>query len=60
ISPTGETLDTYEGVSESGITSTTTVKEEDGKITLQSVDVDVPEETLEDWADQVLNSLPRE
>jgi len=57
ISPTGETLDTYEGVSESGISSHMVIKEEEGKIQLQSVDADVPEDTLESWADEVLKGI---
>lgn len=60
ISESGETLDSYEGVSESGISSHTIIKEEEGEISLQKVDVDIPEETLESWADQVLSSLPKE
>lgn len=57
VSPDGEVLDTYEGVTETGITSRTVIKEEEGMISLQEVDANVPQDSIEAWADAVLKDL---
>lgn len=54
VSKDGETLDTFEGVSEAGIATETVLSEEDGKVKLESLDVDVKDEELESWVDQML------
>ncbi len=58
ISQDGQTLDTFEGVTEDGISSHTVISEEDGQIRLEEMDVDVPEDELERWADEILKGLP--
>lgn len=59
ISADGQTLDTFEGVSEDGISSHTVISEDDGQIKLESMDVEVPEAELERWADEILKGLPK-
>lgn len=59
ISQDGKTLDTFEGVTEDGISSHTVISEEEGEIKLESMDVDVPDSELEKWADEVLKGLPK-
>ncbi len=54
ISKEGKPLDTFEGVSEAGVATETVLSEEDGKVKLESVDVEVKDEELESWVDQML------
>ncbi len=54
ISPDGKVLDTFEGVSEAGVKTETVLSEEDGQVRLESVDIDVDDEALESWVDQML------
>lgn len=57
ISPDGRTLDTFEGVTEDGVASHTVIEEDEGEIKLDSVDVEVPDNELERWADEILKGL---
>lgn len=58
ISKDGQTLDSFEGVTEDGISSHTVISEDDGQIKLESMDVEVPDAELEKWADEILKGLP--
>ena len=58
LSPTGEELDSYEGVTESGLTTSSTIKEKDGKIILEGAEVEIPDSVIEEWADQIIEKLP--
>ena len=59
----GSVTHTFIGQSEeSGVTTEVVITEDksEGTVKLESVDMDVPEDTLDSWADQVLSGVPQD
>ena len=59
ISKDGRTLDSFEGVTEDGVATHTVIEEDEGQISLESVDANVPDNELERWADEILKGLDK-
>jgi len=58
ISKEGVTTHTYTTENENGIRTETEIIEENGKVKVESVDVDASDTSLDAWADQILKGLP--
>ncbi len=56
LGPKGEVVETYTGEKENGVKTVTKVIEIDGNVQLQSLDIEVPDEIIDKWADEVLKA----
>jgi len=56
IGPQGETIEVYTGEGENGVRTETTVVEKDGVVQVQGVEVEVPDNVIDSWADQILKA----
>jgi hypothetical protein len=56
IGPRGERIEVITGENENGVRTETTVVEENGTVRVDSVDVEVPDDVIDSWADQILKA----
>lgn len=50
--------DTFEGTSEMGVETETTLVENDGEVKVEDTDIEIPDDALQEWASKILEGLP--